>query len=333
MDSIIIKQLVTKQMEGNDIYDGQIHILEKDWGYVVQVIVKSNRVYLNEIFDKAGNIIYPLGKFAYDSGEVYREEVQEKTTDDGRKVTLVSEPDVRFKQLDNNHFIIPGTDESGFGNVLFFVDETNQVTYKGFIKGKICGNVLTENKKLLEQKQLLVCEEIDETRDDYEYYFYSWDKNCRTSDKWSLLYSSKEIYYIKDFFLNTMNDLPVELANGIIGFMQDNEAWLAVLRIFSRDGKHQRYFISLIGMNGLPLADLTYISSTYEVMTHPLKKEEVGEVDNIKQLLKAKMEQRICEIEENKKNVAANFFQMASLTMNDHKVLTDEKGKMREKLL
>lgn len=333
MDSIIIKQLVSKQMEENDIHDGKIYILEKDWGYVVQVTDKYNKIYLNEIFDKEGNIIYPLGMFDLDSGPVYRMEVQEKIDDFGRKHTLVFEPSVRFKQLDDNHFIIPRTEKTDFGNVLFFVDETNQVVYKGFIKGKIFGNILTENKNLLEQKQVLVCEEIDETRDEYEHYFYSWDKNCRTSDKWNLLYSSEDIYNIKDFFYNKMNNLPVELVNEIIRYMQEKEAWLAVLKIISKDSKYQIYFISLIGINGLPLVDLIYITLTYKVKTHPLKKEEIGEVDNIKQLLKAEMEQRIFEIEENKKNITANFFQMTGLTMNDHNVITDGTEKQKEKRL
>lgn len=324
MDSIIIKQIVSKQLEENGINEGKIFILEKDWGYVVQV--KCDKVYLNEIIDKEGNIIYPLGIFDLDSGSVYRTEVHEKTDERGRNHTLVFEPSVRFIQLDANHFIIPRTEQTGFGNVLFFVDETNQVTYKGFIKGKIAGNILTKNKKLLEQKQILVSEEIDKTKDEYEHYFYSWDTNCRTSDKWNLLYSPEavDLYDIKDFLYNKM-EVPVELVDEIINFMRKNEAWLAVLKIIPKESSYQRYFISLMGINGLPLIDLTYITPTYEVKTHPLKKEEIGEVDYIKQWLKAKMEQQIFEINENKKNIAANFFQNAGLTMDNHMALQIEK--------
>lgn len=327
MDSIIINRHVSKQLEENGIYDGKIYILEKDWGYIVQVTCKENKVYLNEIFDKDGNLIYPLGIFDYDSGPVYRTEVQEKNDDYGKKQTLVCESSVRFKQLDDNHFIIPRTEEMGFGNVLFFVDEENQLTYKGFIKGMISGNILTENKKLSEQKQLLVCEEIDKTRDEYNNYFYSWDKNCRTSDKWNLLYSSEDIFNIKDFLYNKMNELPLELINDIISYMQEREAWLAILKIIPNGDKYERYFISIIGINGLPIADLTYITQTYEVKVYPLKKEEIGEVDNIKQLLKAEMEQRLFEIEENKKNITANFFQKTGLIMRDNKVLQMENKK------
>ncbi len=313
MDSIMIKQLVSKQLEEYEINDGKIYILEKDWGYVVQVTYQENREYLNEVFDREGNVLCPLGMFAADSGPVYRTEIQERTDGQGIKHSLAYEPSVRFKQLDEHHFMIPRTEEAGIGNVLFFVDEENHVTYKGFIKGKIFGNILTENKRLLEQKQVLVCEEIDETKDEYEYSFYSWDKNCRTSDKWSYLYSPEGIFNVRDFLYNHMNKLPVELVNEIFNYMQENEAWLASLKIVSSDNRHQRYFISLIGMNGLPLIDLTYITPTYEVKTHHLEKVKIGEVDEIKQWLKVGMEQQLFKIEENKKNIASNFFHMTGL--------------------
>lgn len=332
MDSIIIKQLVTRQLEENSFRDcKQVYILEKDWGYAVEITFENTLEYFNELFDRVGNVIYSLGSFGYDTGEIYGTEVQEKTDDDGRNHTLVHAPDVRFKQLDDNHFIIPRIDGSVVGNALFFVDESNQVTYKGFIRGRIRGNILTQNKKLIEQKCVLVCETIDETRDEYDNYFYSWDKNCRTSDKWNLLYSSESLFSVKDFLYNSMNDLPKELVNEIIRYMQENEAWLAALKIIPKDNRNERYFISLIGNNGLPLVDLTYITPTYEVKTYPLRKEEIGEVDDIRQSLKEKMEQRVLGIQENKRNIAANFFRMTGLTMNESSTLIDEKEKQKQK--
>lgn len=333
MNRTIIKQFVSKQLKESEIKESEIDILETDWGYAVQVSNRNNWEYLNELFDKEGHILYPLGTFHHDSGEIYSTEMKEFVDNYEKKYTFPYAPKVRWKQLDINHFVIPRINEKEIGNALFFVDESNQVTYKGFITGRICGNILTENKKMIEQKLLLVCEEIDKVKDEYEYYYYSWDKNKRISDKWNQLYSPEDIYRIKDFLYNKMNNMPKDFVNEVLRYMQEKEAWLAVLSIISNDNQHQRHFISFIGMNGLPLIDLTYITSTNEVKTHSLKKEEIGEVDEIRQWLKKEMEQRLLEIEENKKNIATNFFQITGITINNEKDITDKKGKMKKKKL
>lgn len=73
--------------------------------------------------------------------------------------------------------------------------------------------------------------------------------------------------------------------------------------------------------------DLKHISQLYEVKTIPLKKEKIGEVDNIKTLLQKKMNQTISQIEEkkdkNKRDLTANFFKGSSLEMNDAKFIKD----------
>lgn len=56
-------------------------------------------------------------------------------------------------------------------------------------------------------------------------------------------------------------------------------------------------------------------------------------MDDIKQSLKEKMEQRVLEIQENKRNIATNFFRMAGLTMNESSVLIDEKEKQKQKAI
>lgn len=321
MDSIFIKQLVDKQLLEKGIEDGVISILEKKWGYVAQ-IEYGNMKYSNEVFDKYGNVIHPLGNFKRDSGEIYRTEVIQRDTKYGKQ-TFTVDAIVRYKELDDNHFIIPRIEKKEIGNVLFFIDENNNVTYKGYIKGRICGNALTENKRLIQQKQVLSHVEIDATRDEYEYFFYSWDRNCRTSDKWSWLNSPENVFNAKDILINRMK-LPIELTMEIIKYMQSNGAWLGTLNLNSKDNKHQRNFVCLLGINGIPLIDLTYISQTYSVDTIPLKKERIGEVDDIKRLLQNRMDQQVSQIEENKENLASNFFKVTGLGMKKSEVIEDK---------
>lgn len=341
MDSIFIKQLVDQQLAKKGITDGAVYILEKKWGYVVQIDYANNMAHANELFDKDGNIIYPLSNFQ-SIGGVYLTEVEEvieqkytpeimerikgTAMEEKLKCTIAKESSVQFRELDDNHFIIPNSGKKEIGNVLFFIEQDNTVTYKGYIKGKILGNILTEDKKLMEQKQVLSCVEIDSTRDEYEYFFYSWDKNCRVSDKWSTLYKPQDTFRAEDLLTNKMK-LPREFALGIVECMQSNGAWLATLNLNSKDNKHHEYFVCLVGIDGLPLMDLKHISQLYEVKTIPLKKEKIGEVDNIKTLLQEKMNQTISQIEEkkdkNKRDLTANFFKGSSLEMNDAKFIKD----------
>lgn len=342
MDSISIKQLVAQQLAKKNITDGTVYILERKWGYVVQIDYANDKEHANELFDRDGNMIYPLSNFQSDSGEIYKTEVEEvieqkyppeimerikgTVIEEKLKRTIATDSSVQFRKLDDNHFIIPNSGKEGIGNVLFFVEQDNSVTYKGYIEGRILDTILTENKKLMEQKQVLSCVEIDRTRDEFEYFFYSWDKNCRVSDKWSRLNSSEDTFYAKDFLMNKMK-LPREFSLGIVNYMQSNDAWLATLNLNSKDNRHHEYFICLVGMNGLPLIDLTHISQTYEVGTIPLKKKKIGEVDTIKALLQKRMNQKISQIEEikneNKRNLTDNFFSRTGLDMNDVKFIVD----------
>ena len=327
MDSIMIKQLVDKQLETIGITDGKIYILEKDFGYIVQVIYEDEREdkYLNEVIDKHGNIVYSLGNFANGSGEIYKTEVFERMEKKG-KTLLAREPAIRYKELDENHFILPRLSGKEIRNALFFIDKDNHVTYKGIIPGKISGTIISENKKLLESKQVVtnIRVDIEEARSEQdEHFFYSWDKNCRTSDKWSrLLGGSASELNVRDVLYNQIG-LPTELIEEIIKYMQSNEVYLATLNLNSQDNEHHMNCMCLIGLDGIPLIDLTYITKTYEVQTIPLKKQRIGEVDTIKKLLQDRIDRKVTQINNNKKNISANFFKTVGLGMNDSKYLND----------
>lgn len=73
MNSIRIKQIVASQLLEKGIEDYEIYILEKPFGYVVQIKYDGNK-YLNEIFDKDGNTIYPLSQIKKYSGPIYDNE-------------------------------------------------------------------------------------------------------------------------------------------------------------------------------------------------------------------------------------------------------------------
>lgn len=79
MNSIRIKQIVASQLLEKGIEDYKIYILEKPFGYVVQMKYKegNGNKYLNEIFDKDGNTIYPLSQIKKDSGPIYETETCE----------------------------------------------------------------------------------------------------------------------------------------------------------------------------------------------------------------------------------------------------------------
>lgn len=315
MDIISINKLVEEQLISKGIIDGTVAILEKEWGYVVQI--QKDKEYLNELLDKEGNIIYPLGDFQNDSGAVYLTEL----FDFGKRIIPI-EATVRYKELDSNHFIIPRANEEKAGSALFFVNESKNVMYKGYINGRICGDALNEDKKLIQQKQVLSFVEIDKTRDKYEYFFYSWDKNCRISDKWSSIYPPKNSSPVRNCLNNEMK-FPLDLSQEIIKYMQENGAYLATLKLNSKDNEHHMNFVCLIGLDGIPLIDLTYVSQTYSIETIQLKKQKIGEVDNIKTFLQERIDKKASQIEENKQNITTNFLNVIGLTMKNTRAIED----------
>lgn len=357
MDSIAIKKLVDQQLEEKGIADGKVYILERKWGYVVQIDYADMKQ-ANELFDKDGNIIHPFNNFP--SGvrgsylteikeytnmngsetekyliEKYGQEITEKLPNVFKKTTVALSPAVLYRELDANHFIIPTSGkEKEITHMLFFIEPDNNITFKGYING-----TLDTNKKLSEQKQLFSQIEIDRLKDEFEYFFYSWDKNTRVSDKWNMLYAPEDTLVAQTFLFNEMN-LPVEFSREIVNYMQSNEAWLAILNLKLKDTKYHedceyskinhhpdKHFVCLIGIDGIPLMDLAYITDTYEVKTIPLKKKKIGEVDAIKTELQKYMDQKFLRIEEikkeNKENLTDSFFQETRLTMNDTKVIAD----------
>lgn len=328
MDNILINQMSIEELKKQGITATNIFILEKPWGYVVQAMYdKMNQA--NGIFDKKGNIICPFESFFSDSGEIYNTEIEEmnylKYGKIPEKQVITHKPHVQYKELDKNHFIIPRARENspGPGNALFYISEDGKINYKGYIEGRIAGSVLTENKKLSQSKQLFVYADVDKEKDECDNYFYSWEKNCRTSDKWNILCPPESLFSARDILANQLK-LPFELVDELTEYMKSTEAWLSALMLNSKNNKHHRNFICLIGIDGKPLIDLTYVSQTYAVDSIPLKKQEVGEVDNIKTLLQQRMDKQAEQIEQNKQNLATNFLKTAGLPMKNAEVITDK---------
>lgn len=333
MDSVLIKKIVDEQLHTKGIKDGKVFILEREWGYVVEIMYeKLGKHYLNEVFDREGNIVHSLGNIESDTGEIYRTETYEIDTRLEKKI-FATEPAVRYKELDSKHFVIPTTGKSGNENALFFVHEDNKVEYKGNIEGRLSGSILAENKKMMKQKQVLSTVDIDKMRNEHDYFFYSWDKNCRTSDKWNRMIRPESSFNANDFLLNTIGlDFPGgnELRTNIVEYMKENNAWLTALTLHSKDYQHKRNFICLVGIDGLPLIDLTYISQMYTIETIELKKDRIGEVDCIKKLLQERIDNQVMKIEENKKNLADNFFKTIGLTMKTQKEIPGKEEVKRE---
>lgn len=79
MNSIRIKQIVASQLLEKGIEDYEIYILEKPFGYVVQIKYEheERQKHLNTILDTDGNTVYPLSQIKKDSGPIYETETCE----------------------------------------------------------------------------------------------------------------------------------------------------------------------------------------------------------------------------------------------------------------
>lgn len=248
-------------------------------------------------------------------GDIYSTERQHYTDDYGKEHTFFKKPKVCYIQLDDKHFIIPKIKNNQVGNVLFFINEDNKMEYKGNIEGKINKG----NKMLIEQKKVISTVTVDEVHDRYDTFIYSWDKNKRVSDKWSNIVKPEQEFQAKDILINKI-ELPVEGANEIIKIMQEKEALLTTLDIHSDDNQYNRICTCLIGMDGIPLTDLIYISqTTYEVETTPLKKDKIGEVDEVKEELQKKLNIQAGIVQNNKQNLGANFLKSMGLAIKANK--------------
>ncbi len=172
----------------------------------------------------------------------------------------------------------------------------------------------------MDKKLLLSRVEVDAAKDDYEWFFYSWDKNCRVSDKWSTLDSLEYKSLARAVLVNQLN-YPQDLVNKIINYMKLYHAWLATLQIKSEDNKHHMKFVCLINENGIPIMDLIYLAPDYSVESIQLEKKEVGEVDEKRGWLQALVNHRIMEIEERKKNIVSNFLNISALNQKNNDLL------------
>lgn len=235
-----------------------------------------------------------------------------------------------YIQLDDNHFIIPKVKNNQVCNALFFINEDNKMEYKGDIEGKINSDTLKTDKMLMEQKKVISQVTVDEVYDRYDTFIYSWYKNKIVSDKWSNIVEPEYEFQAKDILINKI-ELPVEGANEIIKIMQEKEALLTTLDIHSDDNQYNRMCTCLIGMDGIPLTDLIYISkTTYEVKTIPLKKDRIGEVDEIKKELQEKMNMKAAAIQDNKQQLGINFLKSMGLAIEENKQVKLEDGYLEE---
>lgn len=315
MNTTEIAQRVEEQLKQRGIEKKYIYVIEKKWGYTVQVGCKNNEIIeMNEIFNREGQVIYPLSGLKGDAGEVYCTEVYEMTYERlGRlhKQVLTRTPSVQYVELDESHFIIPRLGKSGMENVLFFVDENNKARIKGLIKGKIQGDALGKNEQLLERKQVLTTVEIDKTKDRFESFFYSWEENRRVSDKWSYLIPPRDNMAV--VILREVMNINSEEGGGIIqnlmDYMEETGEWLAVLRMYSENNKFSISLVTTIGIDGIPTANLKYIApETHELKIIPLEKEKIGEVERIREELQEKLDKKEEKAKENKENLYNIFF-------------------------
>lgn len=314
-----IKNKVIKQIVTNNIKSTKINILEEKYAFIVQVTTEDVRIAYNTVFDKKGTNIVTLGSFFYDSGSIYNTKFLEKIDENGNKYKFPIPDDVYMRELDEHHFIIPRNENGQNGNILFYIDRNNKVSYKGFIKGKI-------EKSILENKLLLTTVMINETNDEKECYFYSWDLNCRTSDKWSSLDNFANSYYIKYRIIHEFK-FPPEVAEVILNFICKNNAWLATIKINSADNKYHLNFLTIIGLDGIPLLDLNYIRPDFSIGKIILEKKAVGEVDEKRLQLEQIMKQKMLEAKINKENMALSFLNVNALEEEKEKYLLSKNKK------
>ena len=185
MDSNAIKQLIEEQLEEMGILEktGKISVLDTKWGYVVEfTIVDNKNREFNLLLDKKGKIIYPCNNFdrkkicqfncLSEGGSIYYTKILKKKDMYGKENEVKMKGEVMYKELDENHFIIPSMENDKDSNLLFFVDEDNKVVYETKIPGRIYAN-----ENLMQQKKLLLEETINVTKEEYNMFLYSWKKN------------------------------------------------------------------------------------------------------------------------------------------------------------
>ena len=308
-----IKKVVIEQIKRKNIKVKRINILEKPYGFIVQIDDEWVSHHYNIVFDKEGEMIAPLGPFYGDTGTIYSTEILEGINEKGEKESVPITPSVLQRELDAHHFIIPRAENRlGGGNLLFYIDEYNEISYKGFIEGEIKYELFLPEEKLMQEKLLLTEVTINREKEEKECFFYSWDLNRRISDKWSSLESSENPYSVAYRIMQGFR-LPRNVADEILNFMRENDAWLGTLRINSEDNKHHLNFLSVIGLDGIPLLDLTYVLPDFSVGTIALEKQKMGEVDEKRLQLRQVMEQKMLELKHNQENMATNFFRANAL--------------------
>ncbi len=164
----------------------------------------------------------------------------------------------------------------------------------------------------MDNKLLLCTVTINKEREEEECFFYSWALNRRITAKWSSLDSIKNSCEVQ-YKLEKYFTFPTEVVDSILEYMQANNAWLATIRVNSKDNTMSLNFVTVIGLDGLPLLDLTYVLPDYSIGTIGLLKERIEEVDEKKAQLEQMMEQRMLEVQKNKENIAASFFRVNAL--------------------
>lgn len=318
MDSIEIKEIVEKRLTEKDIESGEIYIIEKQWGYIVQI--KNRSGFLNGIFSKNGTPICDIEEIKDNSGSIYYTEKQEDIYEK-EKVHWGCMPEVQYVELDQNHFIIPRLVENEVGNYLFYRDEKGQIKDLAHIRGKI--DLLDEGQK--KWKQFSVREENNDTGR----YFYSWDKNCRISDKWSKIFCPKGALATY-FHLVGEFDFPEELVIEITNYMTENKICLATLSLEAKEDKEQHIdLICLIGMNGIPVSDLLYVTSQNRIGNIEISKDRIGEVEKQKEELQQRLEERAREKKQNREHLIENFFKISKLPLKTNEIRLEEDDTMR----
>lgn len=228
---------------------------------------------------------------------------------------------IYYAELDNKHFIIPKTVNNGEGSAIFSIDENNNIVHKGDIEGYIFKDT-TQNKSLMKEKQLHIRIEIDKRTGEYEEFFYSWDKNCRTSDIWSSIIQSNDI----NAAIVTLQHMHINenLIYKLAAYMEENNnANLATLNLKAEDDEEQVDFICFIGANGVPICDMTCIDRQNKSHKYQVSG-KIGEVDRKKEEVQRKLDKRFMERIQNGEDLPDDFFKISGLPMKGQEKSIEE---------
>ncbi len=159
---------------------------------------------------------------------------------------------------------------------------------------------------------------------EYKEFFYSWNKNCRTSDIWDDITLPNDIG--GTFTILQRMKVEPELAKEIRTYIEKNNIYLATMSVTAKDKEENLNFLCFIGADGIPISDLTCINKQNNIYKYEVKG-KIGEVDKKREELQQQLDKRANEREKNKTNLIENFFKMSGLPMKEEEKRLESKLK------